>query len=72
MNLYDRERNYFANKVFFLSGDGDRFLTGVRPFGTGCGLLGPSMRTLNRWMASSAAMTDQWPEKGSDKSRSTK
>ena len=37
-----------ANKVFFLSGDGLRFLTGVRPLGTGCGERGPSILTDNK------------------------
>ena len=43
MNFTTTERgNYFANKVFFFSGDGLRFLTGVRPLGTGCGDRGPA------------------------------
>ena len=49
MNFTRSRDNYFAaNKVFFLSGDGLRFLMGVRPFGTGCGLLGPSILTDRR------------------------
>ena len=65
--------SYFPNDIFFLtSGEGLRFLMGVRPFGTGCGDRGPSILTDSRWMASSAAMTDQWPENGSERSRKTK